>query len=265
MQSKLPAPSPSSRDHGPGAGAVLRRQAGHRSSIVSGLRPHRRPSPTRPGSSTLIASALPRRHADAAGGIAVTSPSGCSRTERRSSSTLVALAHPHPPLPDPRRPGRRRRALRLPRRSASRTPTSRGYLVHSLIGCRRRTRRRRACSASMMGCPGRVMRAGQRAAFVEDLDRHRPAAPDLDGELAQAGLRAALSVPVRRGARHAWARSSSPADLKPLAYGPDDVQIAGAHRGRDSLGARDARAPTRPWPTSAARWPCGARQHRRMP
>ncbi|MEX2223432.1 MAG: ATP-binding protein [Candidatus Rokuibacteriota bacterium] len=71
----------------------------------------------------------------------------------------------------------------------------RGYLVHSLSGLPGVAGR---LFTKAEGLPGRTISTG-RAYLVGELDTIPDAAPDLDGVLVRAGLRAALTVPVRRG------------------------------------------------------------------
>jgi two-component system phosphate regulon sensor histidine kinase PhoR len=72
------------------------------------------------------------------------------------------------------------------------------------------------------GLPGRSIRTG-RAYLVSELGGSPDGAPDLDGVLVRAGLRAALAVPVRRGAQVLgallFARRTTP-------YTLDDLQVA---------------------------------------
>ncbi len=72
-----------------------------------------------------------------------------------------------------------------------------GYLVHSLTGLPGEIVGGRLLGKDE-GLPGRTIRTG-RAYLVAELDRIPDAAPDLDGVLVRAGLRVALTVPVRRG------------------------------------------------------------------
>jgi len=93
-----------------------------------------------------------------------------------------------------------------------------GYLVHSLSGLPGVAGR---VFGKDEGLPGRTIRTG-RAYLVAELDTIPDAAPDLDGVLVRAGLRAALTVPVRRGLQVLgallFARRSAP-------YTFDDLQI----------------------------------------
>jgi PAS domain S-box-containing protein len=72
-----------------------------------------------------------------------------------------------------------------------------GYLVHSLTGLPGEAVTGRVFRKDE-GLPGRTIRTG-RAYLVAELDTIPDAAPDLDGVLVRAGLRVALTVPVRRG------------------------------------------------------------------
>ncbi|MGH7402798.1 MAG: ATP-binding protein [Candidatus Rokuibacteriota bacterium] len=72
-----------------------------------------------------------------------------------------------------------------------------GYLVHSLSGLPGEAVAGRVFTKDE-GLPGRTIRTG-RAYLVAELDTIPDAAPDLDGVLVRTGLRAALTVPVRRG------------------------------------------------------------------
>ncbi|MGH7399936.1 MAG: ATP-binding protein [Candidatus Rokuibacteriota bacterium] len=76
-------------------------------------------------------------------------------------------------------------------------PQQQGYLVHSLSGLPGEAVAGRVFTRDE-GLPGRTIRTG-RAYLVAELDTIADAAPDLDGVLVRAGLRAALTVPVRRG------------------------------------------------------------------
>ena len=95
-----------------------------------------------------------------------------------------------------------------------------GYLVHSLSGLPGEAVAGRVFGKDE-GLPGRTIRTG-RAYLVAELDTIPDAAPDLDGVLVRAGLRAALIVPVRRGLQVLgallFARRSAP-------YTFDDLQI----------------------------------------
>ena len=97
----------------------------------------------------------------------------------------------------------------------------RGYLVHSLSGHLERAVGGRLFSKEE-GLPGRSLRTG-RAHLVGDLDAISDGADDLDGVLARAGLRAALTVPLRRGIQILgallFARRSAP-------YTVDDLEVA---------------------------------------
>src|ERR1700675_4998945 len=72
-----------------------------------------------------------------------------------------------------------------------------GYLVHSLAGLPGEAVAGRVFGKDE-GLPGRTIRTG-RAHLVAELDTIPDGAPDLDGVLVRAGLRVALTVPVRRG------------------------------------------------------------------
>lgn len=96
-----------------------------------------------------------------------------------------------------------------------------GYLVHSLaappgepVGGR--------LFGKDEGLPGRSIRTG-RAYLVAELDTIPDGAPDLDGALVRAGLRAALTVPVRRGSQILgallFARRAAPYTLDDLEVG----------------------------------------------
>jgi PAS domain S-box-containing protein len=76
-------------------------------------------------------------------------------------------------------------------------PEQRGYLVHSLGGLSGEAVAGRVFGKDE-GLPGRTLRSG-RAYLVAELDTIPDGAPDLEGVLVRAGLRAALTVPVRRG------------------------------------------------------------------
>jgi PAS domain S-box-containing protein len=96
-----------------------------------------------------------------------------------------------------------------------------GYLVHSLSPLPGQSLGGRVFSKGE-GLPGRAMRTG-RAHLVGDLAAITDGAPDLDGVLAQAGLHAALVVPVRRGIQVLgallFARAATP-------YTVDDLEVA---------------------------------------
>ncbi len=95
-----------------------------------------------------------------------------------------------------------------------------GYLVHTLSGLPGEAVAGRRFGKDE-GLPGRTIRTG-RAYLVAELDTIPDAAPDLEGVLVRAGLRAALTVPVRRGLQILgallFARRSAP-------YTLDDLQI----------------------------------------
>jgi PAS domain S-box-containing protein len=98
-----------------------------------------------------------------------------------------------------------------------------GYRVHLLAGAGVPGMAARVFGPSE-GLPGLSMSAGH-PSVVDDLTAAPENVPDLEGAMAASGLRAALTVPVRRGLEIQGAlvfasRSAS-------AYGPDDVQIAG--------------------------------------
>ena len=76
-------------------------------------------------------------------------------------------------------------------------PEQRGYQVHSLSGLAGEAVAARVFGRDE-GLPGRTLRTG-RAYLVAELDTIADGAPDLDGVLVRAGLRVALTVPVRRG------------------------------------------------------------------
>jgi PAS domain S-box-containing protein len=97
----------------------------------------------------------------------------------------------------------------------------RGYLVHSLSGLLDEPMGGRVFSKEE-GLPGRSMRNG-RAYLVGEIDSIPEGAPDLDGVLARVGLRAALTVPLRRGIQTLgallFARRAAP-------YTVDDLEAA---------------------------------------
>src|SRR6266849_5583619 len=97
----------------------------------------------------------------------------------------------------------------------------RGYLAHSLSGLVGEPVGTRVFTRDE-GLPGRTIRTG-RAHLVGDLERIADGAPDLDGVLVRAGLRAALAVPLRRGMQVLGAllfvRRSAP-------YTLDDLEVA---------------------------------------
>jgi PAS domain S-box-containing protein len=93
-----------------------------------------------------------------------------------------------------------------------------GYLVHSLVAVEGGAVAPRMFSPHE-GLPGRVMREG-RVCVVDDLTT----ADDAEGALGQAGLRAGLVVPIRRGLDVLGALLF--AGRPPLAYGDDDVHVA---------------------------------------
>jgi two-component system, OmpR family, phosphate regulon sensor histidine kinase PhoR len=100
-------------------------------------------------------------------------------------------------------------------------PEQPGYLVHSL-GPLPADISARAWKPDE-GIPGRIMRTGY-VALVADLVTDDDAGP-LEDIFGQAGLRAILGVPVRRGIEVIGALLF--ASRSPGAYSPDDAQIAG--------------------------------------
>jgi two-component system phosphate regulon sensor histidine kinase PhoR len=97
-----------------------------------------------------------------------------------------------------------------------------GYLVHSLSALEGAGPAARAFSTHE-GLPGRAIREG-RACVLADLRAADEAVFDLEGALGEAGLRAALVVPIRRGLEVLGALFF--AARPPQAYGDDDAQIA---------------------------------------
>ena len=97
-----------------------------------------------------------------------------------------------------------------------------GYLVHPLAGAGVSGVATRVFALSE-GLPGLAMTAGH-PSVVDDLAATREGVPDLEGALAAAGLRAVLTVPVRRGLEMLGALIF--ASRSAAAYGGDDVQIA---------------------------------------
>jgi len=100
-------------------------------------------------------------------------------------------------------------------------PEKGGYLVHSQIDLEEGAMSRRVFSPDQ-GLPGRTISTGK-AYIVEDLATE-DGAPDLEGVLAAAGLRAALVVPIRSGLDVLGALLF--AGRPPIVYGDDDLQIA---------------------------------------
>jgi PAS domain S-box-containing protein len=97
-----------------------------------------------------------------------------------------------------------------------------GYLVHALTGLEGGEVAARAFS-SHEGLPGRVMREG-RPCTLADLRTADDGVFDLEGALGEAGLRAALVVPIRRGLEVLGALLF--AARPPRTYGAEDVQVA---------------------------------------
>jgi two-component system, OmpR family, phosphate regulon sensor histidine kinase PhoR len=100
-------------------------------------------------------------------------------------------------------------------------PEKGGYLVHSQVDLEDGAMSRRVFSLDE-GLPGRAISTAK-AYVVEDLTAE-DGAPDLEGVLAAAGLRAALVVPIRSGLEVLGALLF--AGRPPIAYGEDDLQIA---------------------------------------
>lgn len=97
-----------------------------------------------------------------------------------------------------------------------------GYLVHSLTGLEGGAVAARVFSPHE-GLPGRAMREG-RPCVLTDLGAADEGVFDLEGALGEAGLRAALVVPIRRGLEVLGALLF--AARPPLTYTEDDVQVA---------------------------------------
>jgi two-component system, OmpR family, phosphate regulon sensor histidine kinase PhoR len=97
-----------------------------------------------------------------------------------------------------------------------------GYLVHSLTGLEGGAVASRAFSMHE-GLPGRVMREG-RACVLDNLADADDGVFDLEGGLGEAGLRAVLVVPIRRGLEVLGALLF--AARPPLTYGDGDLQVA---------------------------------------
>jgi two-component system, OmpR family, phosphate regulon sensor histidine kinase PhoR len=120
-----------------------------------------------------------------------------------------------------------------------------GYLVHSLAALPGEPVSGRLFGKDE-GLPGRTIRTG-RAYLVSELDTIPDAAPDLDGVLARAGLRAALTVPVRRGAQVLgallFARRSAPYTFDDLEVGT--LVAAGLSGGLETCRAYQALADER--------------------
>jgi two-component system phosphate regulon sensor histidine kinase PhoR len=102
-------------------------------------------------------------------------------------------------------------------------PEKSGYLVHTLAGLDAGAVSPRVFSL-YEGLPGRAITTGQ-AQRIEDLTLVRDGVHDLEGVLVRAGLRATLAVPIRRGLDVLGALLF--AGRPPLAYGDDDVHVAG--------------------------------------
>ena len=120
-----------------------------------------------------------------------------------------------------------------------------GYLVHSLTGLPGEIVGGRLLGKDE-GLPGRTIRTG-RAYLVAELDTIPDAAPDLDGVLVRAGLRAALTVPVRRGLQVLgallFARRSAPYTFDDLEVGT--LVAAGLSGGLETCRAYQALADER--------------------
>ena len=97
-----------------------------------------------------------------------------------------------------------------------------GYLVHALTPLTGEPVADRVFSTHE-GLPGRVMRVG-RPSVLDDLRHAEDAVFDLEGALGQAGLRATLAVPIRRGMEVLGALLF--AARPPQVYSDDDVQVA---------------------------------------
>jgi two-component system, OmpR family, phosphate regulon sensor histidine kinase PhoR len=97
-----------------------------------------------------------------------------------------------------------------------------GYLVHTLTGLEGATVAARPFSPHE-GLPGRTMRQA-RPCVVGDLGAAEESVFDLEGALLEAGLRAGLLVPIRRGLDVLGALFF--AARPPRQYGDEDVQVA---------------------------------------
>jgi two-component system phosphate regulon sensor histidine kinase PhoR len=100
-------------------------------------------------------------------------------------------------------------------------PEKGGYVVHSQVELEEGAISRRVFAPDE-GLPGRTISIGK-AYVVEDLAAE-DGAPDLEGVLTAAGLRAALVVPIRSGLDVLGALLF--AGRPPIVYGDDDLQIA---------------------------------------
>jgi two-component system, OmpR family, phosphate regulon sensor histidine kinase PhoR len=96
-----------------------------------------------------------------------------------------------------------------------------GYLVHSLAGLEGGAVSQRVFSLDE-GLPGRVIGTGK-AQLLAELAAE-DGVDDLEGVLAEAGMRAVLVVPIRRGLDVLGALLF--AGRPPIAYGDDDLRIA---------------------------------------
>ena len=97
-----------------------------------------------------------------------------------------------------------------------------GYLVHPLAGAGVAAVATRVFALNE-GLPGLSMSTGH-PSVVDNLALAKDGVPDLEGALAASGLRAALTVPLRRGLEMMGALIF--ASRSAAAYGADDVQIA---------------------------------------
>jgi PAS domain S-box-containing protein len=120
-----------------------------------------------------------------------------------------------------------------------------GYLVHTLAAPPGEAVGGRLFGKDE-GLPGRTIRTA-RAYLVSELDTIPDAAPDLDGVLVRAGLRAALTVPVRRGTQILgallFARRAAPYTFDDLEVG--SLVAAGLSGGLETCRAYQALADER--------------------
>jgi two-component system phosphate regulon sensor histidine kinase PhoR len=100
-------------------------------------------------------------------------------------------------------------------------PEKGGYLVHTLVGLDGATPGQRAFSVDE-GLPGRAIGTGK-PYLIEGLVAE-DGVNDLEGVLADAGLRAVLVVPIRRGLEVLGALLF--AARPPIVYGDDDLQVS---------------------------------------